>query len=67
MLSAISTSGVDFANYTSSTWDINGLTDPVNQDIVYAQAIPEPGSALLLLIALAGLFWGHRPVRKAAA
>jgi len=44
-----------FDSYDSTTWDINGLHHDSDQDLVYAELIPEPSSALLFL--MGGIFF----------
>jgi len=44
-----------FDSYDSTTWDINGLEHVSSQDLVYAELIPEPSTALLFLVG--GIFF----------
>jgi len=48
----VQASGID-ASYVSQKWKVHGLENSVAQDLVFAQMVPEPSSAVLL--ALGGL------------
>ncbi|MCB1234678.1 MAG: thioester domain-containing protein [Verrucomicrobiae bacterium] len=65
VLNALNASGTNFSAYEATAWDIQGLQHDTSQDLVYAEAIPEPSSALLILAAGTFFLLGRRPVRCA--
>ena len=64
VLDTLTNSGTDFSTYQSTSWDIQGLTHPTNQDLMFAEAIPEPASAMLLMIAGLVFLTIRRPRRN---
>jgi hypothetical protein len=61
ILTGISSSSLDFSTYQSANWDIKGLANDIDQNLVYAEAVPEPSSALLLMVGAMFILLIRRP------